>query len=184
MSDASLPRVSIVTPSFNQAAFLEETIQSVLSQDYPELDYIVIDGGSTDGSVEIIEQYADRLAYWTSEKDSGQADAINKGLARTTGEIVAWLNSDDTYLPGAIHAAVEALQANPECGLVYGDVLAVDGQGQPTNLIRYEDWGLDGLLQFKIIGQPAVFMRREALAKAGELDTSFHFLLDHHYACF
>jgi len=179
MMTSSLPRVSIVTPSYNQAAFLEETIQSVLSQDYPELEYIVIDGGSMDGSVEIIEKYADQLAYWTSEKDSGQADAINKGLVRATGEVVAWLNSDDTYLPGAIHAAVEALQANPDCGLVYGDVLAVDGEGQLTNLIQYKDWGLDGLLQFKIIGQPAVFMRRDALVRAGELDTSFHFLLDH-----
>ena len=177
---ASLPRVSIVTPSFNQAAFLEETIQSVLGQDYPDLEYMVIDGGSTDGSLEIIEKYAERLAYWVSEKDNGQADAINKGLARTSGEIVAWLNSDDTYLPGAIQAAVAALQACPECGLVYGDVLAVDGQGKPQNLIRYGDWGLDGLLQFRIIGQPAVFMRRSILAQAGELDTRFDYLLDHH----
>lgn len=175
----ALPRVSIVTPSFNQAAFLEETIQSVLSQDYPNLEYVVIDGGSTDGSVAIIEKYADRLSYWVSEKDNGQADAINKGLARTSGEIVAWLNSDDTYLPGAIHAAVTALQANPDAGLVYSDVLAVDGQGQPQNLIQYADWGLDGLLHFRIIGQPAVFMRRAVLEEAGELDTRFHFLLDH-----
>ncbi len=129
MTTSSLPRVSIVTPSFNQAAFLEETIQSVLSQDYPNLEYIIIDGGSTDGSVEIIKKYADKLAYWVSEKDTGQADAINKGLIRVTGEIVAWLNSDDIYLPGTIRAAVEALQAHPDCGLVYGDVLSVDAKG-------------------------------------------------------
>ncbi len=158
MTTPSLPRVSIVTPSFNQAAFLEETIQSVLSQDYPNLEYIIIDGGSTDGSVEIIEKYADRLAYWVSEKDAGQADGINKGLVRATGEVVAWLNSDDTYLggaietflPGSIRSAVAALQANPDCGLVYGDVLAVDAAGQKLNLARYDDWNLDDLLRFKI----------------------------------
>ncbi len=179
MTTSSLPRVSIVTPSFNQAAFLEETIQSVLSQDYPNLEYIIIDGGSTDGSVEIIKKYADQLAYWVSEKDTGQADAINKGLIRVTGEVVAWLNSDDIYLPGTIRAAVEALQANPDCGLVYGDVLSVDAKGQPLNLTRYDDWSLDDLLSFKIIGQPAVFMRRSVLDEAGLLDTRFHFLLDH-----
>jgi glycosyltransferase involved in cell wall biosynthesis len=187
MMPSSLPRVSIVTPSFNQAAFLEETIRSVLSQDYPDLEYIIIDGGSTDGSVEIIKKYADQLAYWVSEKDAGQADGINKGLVRVTGEVVAWLNSDDTYLPGAIEtflpgsirSAVAALQANPDCGLVYGDVLAVDAVGQKLNLARYDDWGLDDLLKFKIIGQPAVFMRRSVLDKVGLLDTRFHFLLDH-----
>ena len=176
---SSLPRVSVITPSFNQAAFLEETIQSVLSQDYPNLEYIIIDGGSNDGSVEIIRKYADRLAYWVSEKDAGQADGINKGLARATGEVVAWLNSDDLYQPGAIHAAVEILQAFPECGLVYGDVLSVDAKGQALNLTHYDDWGLEELLKFRIIGQPAVFMRRSVLDQAGLLDTRFHFLLDH-----
>ena len=179
MMTSSLPRVSIVTPSFKQAVFLEDTIQSVLSQDYPNLEYIIIDGGSTDGSVEIIEKYADRLTYWVSEKDAGQADAINKGLERVTGDVVAWLNSDDIYLPGTIHAAVKALEANLDCGMVYGDVQSVDAKGQPLNLTRYDDWGLDDLLSFKIIGQPAVFMRRSVLEKAGALDTHFHFLLDH-----
>ena len=179
MTTSSLPRVSIVTPSFNQAAFLEETIRSVLSQDYPNLEYIIIDGGSTDGSVEIIEKYADRLAYWVSEKDAGQADGINKGLVRATGEVVAWLNSDDVYQPGAILAAVEALQENPDCGLVFGDVLSVDANDQPLNLTLYDDLGLDDLLSFEIIGQPAVFMRRSVLDKTGLLDTRFHYLLDH-----
>lgn len=179
MKTSFLPRVSIITPSFNQADFLEETLQSVLSQQYPALEYIVIDGGSTDGSVEIIKKYADRLAYWVSEPDQGQADAINKGLARATGEVIAWLNSDDTYLPGAIQAAVAAFQALPDHGLVYGDVLAINEAGLPQNLIRYGNWGLDDLLQFRIIGQPAVFMRRSVLEKAGRLDTHFHFLLDH-----
>lgn len=175
-----MPLVSIITPSYNQAAYLEATLRSVLEQDYPRIEYIVVDGGSNDGSVEIIRQYADRLAWWVSEKDRGQAEAINKGFARANGEYIAWLNSDDVYLPGAVSAAVQALQADPNLALVYGDVLAIDSQGRRTNLLRYGDWGLDGLLCFNIIGQPGVFMRRAALEKAGGLDLSYHYLLDHH----
>lgn len=178
MSEA--PLVSIVTPSYNQAAFLEQTLRSVLQQDYPNLEYLVVDGGSTDGSVEIIRRYSDRLAWQISEKDNGQADAINKGLRRARGEYVAWLNSDDCYLPGAVSAAVRLLQAHPEAGLVYGDVYAVDAAGRRTNRMRYRQWGLKDLLCFRILGQPGVFMRRAVLEQAGYLDLSYHFLLDHH----
>ena len=174
------PRVSIITPSFNQAQYLEETMRSVLEQGYPNLEYIVVDGGSTDGSVEIIQKYADRLAWWVSEKDNGQAEAINKGFARATGEIVAWINSDDYYLPGAIAEAVRALEEQPECGMVFGDVVSIDGTGQPVNVMTYGDWGLEGLMQFNIVGQPGVFMRRAVLERAGYLDLSYHFMLDHH----
>ncbi len=174
------PLVSIVTPSYNQAQFLEQTMLSVLGQDHPRLEYMIIDGASTDGSVEIIKKYTDRLAWWVSEKDKGQAEAINKGLRRAQGEIVAWLNSDDYYLPGAVTRATAAFSAHPDAGLVYGDVLAVDEKGQPINLIRYGGWGLEGLMAFRIIGQPAVFMRQAVLKQAGYLDPSYHCLLDHH----
>ena len=171
--------VSIVTPSFNQAQYLEQTLRSVLEQEYARIEYIVIDGGSTDGSVELIKKYEDRLGYWVSEKDSGQAEAINKGLARATGEIVAWINSDDFYFPGAIASAMRVFEAYPEAGLVYGDTVAVDETGEFIHYPKYAQWGLEDLLTFNIIGQPAVFMRRDILLKAGFLDPSFHFLLDH-----
>jgi len=172
--------VSIITPSFNQANYLEQTLRSVLEQDYARIEYIVIDGGSTDGSVEIIRKYKDRFAYWVSEKDNGQAEAINKGLIRAKGEIVAWLNSDDYYLPKTISEVVKAFEENPDILMVYGDVLAVDEQGQTINVLKYRQLSFEDLLCFQIIGQPSVFFRRAALGKAGLLDASLHFLLDHH----
>src|SRR3954447_3859663 len=111
---ATLPKISVVTPSFNQAEYLEETLRSVLDQEYTNLEYIVIDGGSTDGSVDIIRRYEDRLAYWVSEPDQGQYDALNKGFARTTGEIMAWLNSDDKYLDWTFSSVAEAMSKLPE----------------------------------------------------------------------
>lgn len=168
-----------MTPSYNQAAYLEQTIQSVFGQDYPRIEYIVIDGGSTDDSVEIIRKYADRLAYWVSEKDRGQAEAINKGFARANGEILAWLNSDDYYMLNTVSVAVRCFEQNPDLAMVYGDMLAVDGNGQTINVLRYKQLSLQDLLCFQIIGQPSVFFRRSAFEKAGPLETSFHFMLDH-----
>jgi glycosyltransferase involved in cell wall biosynthesis len=172
--------VSIITPSFNQAAFLEQTMRSVLEQDHPHIEYLVVDGASKDNSVDIIRKYENKLAWWVSEKDSGQADAINKGLARATGEVIAWVNSDDYYLAGAVGAAVKIFEERPEVVLVYGNMLSVDEDGKTFNTLNYKQLTLEDLLCFQIIGQPAVFMRRSALQAAGKLDPTFHFMLDHH----
>jgi glycosyltransferase involved in cell wall biosynthesis len=168
-----------VTPSYNQAAYLEQTLNSVLGQDYPRLEYLVVDGASSDGSLGIMRKYADKLSWWISEPDRGQAEAINKGLRRARGEIVAWLNSDDFYLPGAIQLAVQAFREHPEAGLVYGDTLSVDEKSEPIYLAHYAQWSLANLLAFDILGQPAVFMRRDVLEQTGYIDPSYHFLLDH-----
>ncbi len=172
--------ISIITPSYNQADFLEQTILSVLDQDYSQIEYMIVDGASSDGSVGIIEKYSERLAWWVSEADSGQACAINKGFARAGGEIIAWLNSDDYYLPNTISTVMQLFAKNPEAGIIYGDVLSVDGAGNPINVQRFQSYTLDDLMALKIISQPAVFMRRSVLEEAGYLDDSYHFLLDHH----
>lgn len=174
-----LPLVSIVMPSFNQVRFLETALGSVLEQDYPNIELLVIDGGSTDGSLEVLQQYADRLAYWQSRPDEGQADAINQGLQRTKGKYVAWLNSDDVYLPGAIHEAVEAMESNPEVGMVYADGYMVDAELTLLDRHTYPQVDLIDLLCFEVILQPAVFMRRATLENVGFLDLSYDLILDH-----
>ena len=180
MSDSSTPLVSIVTPSYNQARYLEYTIRSVLEQDHPNIEYIIVDGRSNDGSAEIIRRYSERLAWWVSEKDLGQTDAINKGFAHASGEILAWLNSDDYYLPNTIQRAVETFRRYPDAGLVYGNVLSVDKNSVTFNLQTFKPFNLLDMMSFCIISQPAVFIRRSVLEQAGLLDPSFHMLLDHH----
>jgi len=171
--------VSIITPSFNQSPFLERTIHSVLEQDYRDIEYFVVDGGSTDGSLDIIHRYANRLAWWVSEKDKGQSEAINKGFAHAQGEIVAWLNSDDYYLPGTVSSVVREFEMHPQAMMLYGNMLAVDENDRTINTLKYRQLSLVDLLCFQIIGQPAVFIRRSALEKAGGLDLNLHCLLDH-----
>jgi len=174
------PLVSIITPSFNQGKFINETLRSVLMQDYPHIEYIVIDGASTDNSVEVIKQYRQRLAYFVSEKDKGQSDAINKGFSKANGEIIAWINSDDVYTEQAVSRAVEALGQYPDCGFVFGNVLSMDMQSEIFNTMTFGDWGLHDLMRFKIISQPGVFMRKKALDAVGYLNPDYHYLMDHH----
>jgi len=179
MQPPDRPLVSVITPSYNQAYYLEVCIQSVLEQDYEPIEYLLYDGGSTDGSREIVEKYALLLAHWETGKDLGQADAINKGLRRARGEFVAWLNSDDAYLPGTISQAVDALTREPEVGMVYGDGLMVDSGLKLLDPHRYRQLDLTDLLSFEVILQPATFMRRSVLEAAGYLDTDYHLILDH-----
>ena len=174
------PLVSIVTPSYNQARFLESTIQSVLAQDYPAIEYIVGDGGSSDGSVEIIQKYADRLAYWVSETDQGQTDAINKGFAKASGEVLAWLNSDDTYEPHAVSEAVAFLQAHPDVGMVYGDANFIDLQGRVMGRFPAAQTDYKRLRRGYVhIPQQAAFWRASLWKEVGPLDPSFTFAMDY-----
>jgi glycosyltransferase involved in cell wall biosynthesis len=151
----------------------------VLAQDYTPIEYIVVDGGSSDGSLEIIQRYSDRLARWLSEPDAGQADAINKGFRMTRGEIVAWLNSDDLYLPGAIAEAVRALGEHPEAGMVCGDGILIDEANRLLDWHRYRAFTIVDLLSFDVLLQPTVFMRRSALDACGGLKDDYHLILDH-----
>ena len=175
-----LPRVSIVTPSYNQARFLEQTIQSVLEQDYPNLEYFVMDGGSTDGSLEIIQRYAPRLAGWVCEKDRGQTDALNKGFARATGQILAWLNSDDTYEPGAVSAAVAALTSRPDAAAIYGEANFIDENGRVIGRFPAAQTDLPRLRRGYVhVPQQATFFRGDLWRAIGPLDPSFYFAMDY-----
>jgi glycosyltransferase involved in cell wall biosynthesis len=177
---ASQPLVSIVTPSFNQARFLEETICSVLDQDYANIEYLLVDGGSTDGSLEIIQRYAGRLAWWVSEPDQGQTDAINKGFAHAHGEILAWLNSDDTYQPHAIAEAVAYLQEHPETGMVYGDANLVDESGRVLGKFPARQTDYRRLRRGYVhIPQQAAFFRASLWKQVAPLDPTFYFAMDY-----
>lgn len=174
-------KLTIVTPSYNQASFIEKTLLSVLEQGYEPLEYIVVDGGSTDGSAQIIERYADRLAWWVSEADEGQTDALNKGLRRATGDIVAYINSDDYYLPGAFDAAVTALESTSDALWAVGAAAFVDAEGTVTNIWTPElprkrraawilaPWG---------VPQAATFWRRSAFTRYGPFRDDMHYVFD------
>jgi glycosyltransferase involved in cell wall biosynthesis len=191
------PLVSIITPSFNQARYIEATIQSVLGQDYPRIEYIIMDGGSSDGTVDVIRKYAmesnglpfenqkqasgfHTISYWVSEKDNGQTDAINKGFARAKGDILAWLNSDDTYEPGAIAAAVKSLQEHPDVGMVYADCNFINEDGRVIGKFGSAQTDYRLLRQGYVhIPQQTMFFRADLWKQVGPLDPSFYFAMDY-----
>lgn len=172
------PRISIVTPSYNQGQFIEETIRSVLLQGYPNLEYIIIDGGSNDNTLEIIKKYENYLNYWVSEPDKGPTDAINKGWQRTSGEIVAYLNSDDAYLPGTLATIAETFQENCDARVVCGNELKIDSEGFVISESSIEKVDRLSLLHLNLISQPATFIRKSALELTGGMNLDIHYVFD------
>jgi hypothetical protein len=178
-----LPKITVITPSFNQAAYLGATLASVLEQQYPNLEYLVADGGSTDGSVDVIRRHQSSLAWWVSEPDSGQSEAINKGLARASGQVVTWLNSDDLLAPGALHTVGELFATHPQAGLVHGQTTIFwETNGTTTKEMTKGAAGPDVPVQAlggMPFAQPSVFFGRSAIEKYGLLDRGLHYAMDY-----
>lgn len=174
------PLVSIVTPSLNQGNFIEATIRSVLEQDFPNIEYIVMDGGSTDGTLDILRKYEDRLT-WVSEPDGGQSDAIHRGYLRSRGSILAWVCSDDMYEPGAVNAGVSELISDPNLALVYGNAGLVDETGERIGICTWvEPFDLGRLINdVDFIAQPATFFTRSAYMAVGGLNPTLHWAMDY-----
>lgn len=178
------PRISVITPSYNQGQFIEQTIRSVLLQGYPDLEYIIVDGGSSDDSVETIKKYQEHLAYWTSERDRGQSHAINKGFAKATGQIMCWLNSDDYYLPGTLQSIAENLADGTGVFALVGHCVQVYSDDRAPSIGRGKFDDLHRLLQFwkgYQMHQPSIFWRREVFEEVGFLDEEQHYIMDYDY---
>ena len=178
-SHENLPKISVVVPSFNQGAFLDETLSSIISQEYPNYELIVIDGGSTDNSVFVIENYRKHIAFWISEPDQGQCAALIKGFERATGEIFCWLCSDDKFLPGTFYRIAKEFQADPTIDLVYGDTEYLYPDGEQVRKPRISYHYQTMLRAFNIIAQPSAFFSSSIYWKVGGLDPSFHFAMDY-----
>ena len=172
--------VSAITPAYNQGAYIERTVRSVLTQDVPGLEYVIVDGGSLDGTLDVLRRYAGRLR-WVSEPDRGPAHAVNKGLGATTGAVVGWLNSDDVWEAGAVRAACDFLDAHPEVDVVYGDARYVDADDRPVEPYHTEPWDLGRFLDACYIAQPAAFFRRRVVDRHGGLDERLRYCLDYEY---
>lgn len=182
IADGLLPKVTLVTPSYNQGQFIEATIRSVLLQDYPNVEYFVIDGGSTDNSIEIIRKYEPWLAGWVSEKDMGQADAINKGWQQSSGEFLGWLNSDDVLTPNSISNAIRHFHEFPDIDFIYGDLEYIDANDRFLRLVTYQDFDLKNMVQYAgWISQPGSLMRRSVFERVGLLDITLDFQMDLDY---
>ncbi len=174
------PLVSIITPSFNQDKFIEKTILSVLNQTYPNIEYIVMDGGSTDKSVEIIKKYEDKIAYWQSKQDKGQTDAINQGFSKAHGQIFAWINSDDTLEPNAVSEAVDFLSSNPDIGMVYGDCNFIDANEKVIGKFNARQTDFQKLRSGYVhIPQQASFWLADIWRQVAPLDPSIYFAMDY-----
>jgi glycosyltransferase involved in cell wall biosynthesis len=174
------PRISVVTPSFNQGQFIERTVRSVLDQGVDSLEFVICDGGSADGTVEILRRYQDRLR-WLSEPDGGQADAVNKAIAMTSGEIIGWLNSDDIYYPGALAYICAFFDEHPDVNIVYGNANHIDEDDRVIEPYYTEDWNLERFRDVCFVCQPAVFFRRRVVSEYGLLDASLRFCMDYEY---
>lgn len=177
-----MPIVSIVTPSYNQGIFLEATIESVLGQGYPNIEYIIVDGGSTDESIEIIKKYEKYLTWWCSEKDKGQSDAINKGWCRARGEIISYLNSDDMLVPDAINLVIDAYRSDNLGGIYYGDWVYINKEGVEVGRKKSSRCNFRELLiygQGKFVAQAASFYRSDLVHQIGLLDETLHFSMDY-----
>ncbi len=180
--EGGYPRLTVITPSFNQGEFLERTILSVLNQNYPNLEYIIIDGGSTDRSTEVIRKYEKYLAYWVSEKDKGQVHAINKGLARATGDWISFQNSDDVYFPGTFRKFAGSAARHPEAGILYGDLYLIDPEDEVTELLKTLPFNMvSQLAEGMQIHNQSLFFRRELVERYGDFDESYRFAFDYEF---
>jgi len=173
-------KISIITPSYNQGIFIEKTIKSVLNQDYSDFEYLIYDGGSTDKTTEVLQEYSSKL-YWISEKDNGQAHAVNKGIMKSSGDIIGWLNSDDIYYPGTLEKVADFFKAHPNIDILYGNACHIDREDKPFEDYPTQQWSIEQLKETCFICQPTVFFRKNIFKKYGLLREDLNYCMDYEY---